>query len=500
MRTSLTGKREPFIDGFSVQASSRGATNGFVAGKRQVLAVIPRIACLFACLVSSKVSNAAINIVGNDALANVDGLSGVSQVSTLSIQSNPALLNLDGLVNLESVSGSLTVKNNSSLDNCAGLARVLGWPDGPPDDSVGGTIDISGNGGPAFSPAPPGTGSGCASADEILSSVSAPSQPVITRHSTSQGNLSLFFNESISTNTAFPVTGYQAFCSSSLADFSDSPAAKLLDNVPVTRRLRVDGEASSVSFFDAFIEVSIDITHSDPTDLSVKLTSPEGTALLLWDQNFAGSQNLQGTFPTTLTPVDSLLGVADEALDGQWALTAEDVSVGPIVREGVFNSWGLRITESGAFTAGGSSPVKLQGLGRGRNYSCTVTPVTALGQSAVSEAYIANVPVELPQSPVIVSTDYEDESITLVFSSRDNGGTDITGYEATCTNGTNTFTGTSTSSPITVSGLTNDVAYTCTVTATNSVGTSSASAATDPITPEATATGLPIWLLYQAAQ
>jgi len=94
----------------------------------------------------------------------------------------------------------------------------------------------------------------------------------------------------------------------------------------------------------------------------------------------------------------------------------------------------------------------------------------------------------------------EDGKIILTVSVSDNGGTDITGYEATCTDGTNTFTGTSTSSPITVSGLTNDVAYTCTVTATNSVGTSSPSAATDPITPEETATGLPIWLLYQATQ
>ena len=59
-----------------------------------------------------------------------------------------------------------------------------------------------------------------------------------------------------------------------------------------------------------------------------------------------------------------------------------------------------------------------------------------------------------------------------------------TSYSASCTDGTNTFTGTSTSSPVTVSGLVS-IAYTCTVTATNSVGTSSSSAATDPITPEA---------------
>jgi hypothetical protein len=90
--------------------------------------------------------------------------------------------------------------------------------------------------------------------------------------------------------------------------------------------------------------------------------------------------------------------------------------------------------------------------------------------------------------------------VTLRVSVADNGGADITQYDATCTDGTNTFTGTSTSSPITVSGLTNDVAYTCTLTATNSVGTSSASTATDPITPEELSAGLPIWLLYEASK
>ena len=106
----------------------------------------------------------------------------------------------------------------------------------------------------------------------------------------------------------------------------------------------------------------------------------------------------------------------------------------------------------------------------------------------------------VPARPVITETEINSEEITLSFVVGDNGGASITGYNATCTDGTNTFTGTSTSSPITVSGLTNDVAYTCKVTATNSVGTSSVSAATASITPEETATGLPIWLLYQATQ
>jgi hypothetical protein len=102
------------------------------------------------------------------------------------------------------------------------------------------------------------------------------------------------------------------------------------------------------------------------------------------------------------------------------------------------------------------------------------------------------------QPPVFIVTENSNQRFRRLGEV--DSGASITGYNATCTDGTNTFNGTSTSSPITVSGLTDDVAYTCTVTATNSVVTSSASAATDPITPEETYTGLPIWLLYEANQ
>ena len=105
-----------------------------------------------------------------------------------------------------------------------------------------------------------------------------------------------------------------------------------------------------------------------------------------------------------------------------------------------------------------------------------------------------------PSAPTNVRFDYGDGEIYLSFQIDEDGGLPVTLVTATCTDGSNTFSGTSTSSPITVSGLTNEVAYTCTVTATNSVGTSSASAATDPITPDEGSTGLPIWLLYEATQ
>ena len=118
------------------------------------------------------------------------------------------------------------------------------------------------------------------------------------------------------------------------------------------------------------------------------------------------------------------------------------------------------------------------------------------------QAYAMSAPKEVPSgmptNVTITRSDFGDGEITL-WVTADEGDSAITGYDAICTDGTNTFTGTSTSSAITVSGLTNEVAYTCTVTATNSVGTSSASAETAPITPEETPNGLPIWLIYEAS-
>ncbi|MDG1215392.1 MAG: proprotein convertase P-domain-containing protein, partial [Luminiphilus sp.] len=102
-----------------------------------------------------------------------------------------------------------------------------------------------------------------------------------------------------------------------------------------------------------------------------------------------------------------------------------------------------------------------------------------------------------PGTPTVDRTDYGDGEILLYVSAGSGGAP--TGYMASCSDGSRIITGTSASSPVTVTGLSNDTAYTCTVTASNNSGTSNASAATAAITPGASS-GLPIWLLYQATQ
>jgi hypothetical protein len=108
------------------------------------------------------------------------------------------------------------------------------------------------------------------------------------------------------------------------------------------------------------------------------------------------------------------------------------------------------------------------------------------------------VPLVIPSTPQITNTDYGNEEIYLTVS--DSGSSPVTSYTAICTDGTTRYTGTSSTSRITVSGLTNGVGYSCSVTATNAVGTSPASASSPPIVPEYIPTGLPIWLLYEASK
>jgi hypothetical protein len=106
----------------------------------------------------------------------------------------------------------------------------------------------------------------------------------------------------------------------------------------------------------------------------------------------------------------------------------------------------------------------------------------------------------VPPQPSISATDYEDGTITLYATVSEDGGYPVTEYKAACRSENSTAIVSSSTSPITVSGLTNGVAYVCSVTATNALGTSVASVATAPIIPEERVWGLPIWLIYQATQ
>lgn len=119
--------------------------------------------------------------------------------------------------------------------------------------------------------------------------------------------------------------------------------------------------------------------------------------------------------------------------------------------------------------------------------SCTIDADQA-GDSATNAATTATetftVNAIVPGAPTIGSATAGDTEATVTFTApASTGGTTILAGGYTVTANPGGATGTGSSSPITVTGLTNGVAYTFTVTATNSAGTGAASAASNSIIP-----------------
>ena len=100
----------------------------------------------------------------------------------------------------------------------------------------------------------------------------------------------------------------------------------------------------------------------------------------------------------------------------------------------------------------------------------------------VGTPYIIKRPATVSHAPTIGTAKGGDAEATVAFTipANDGGGV-ISSY--TVNSNPNGITATGTSSPITITGLTNGTTYTFTVTATNSAGSSTASAASNSVTP-----------------
>ena len=88
-----------------------------------------------------------------------------------------------------------------------------------------------------------------------------------------------------------------------------------------------------------------------------------------------------------------------------------------------------------------------------------------------------------PAPPTIGVATAGNGSASVAFTPGFNGGSGVTRFDAACTsaNGGDPANGFDTASPIVVTGLMNGFTYTCTVTATSTLGTSVASAASNPV-------------------
>ncbi len=109
--------------------------------------------------------------------------------------------------------------------------------------------------------------------------------------------------------------------------------------------------------------------------------------------------------------------------------------------------------------------------------------------SSVKEVTLAKTSnVTVPGAPQNVTAVAGDRSAVVSFSPpANNGGSSILSYIVTVSPGSMVFSGIS--SPITVTGLTNGISYTFTVSAVNTAGTGPASVPSAPVTPKAVVEG-----------
>ena len=119
------------------------------------------------------------------------------------------------------------------------------------------------------------------------------------------------------------------------------------------------------------------------------------------------------------------------------------------------------------------------GLNSNQIYYYKVAAINAVDTGPLSTAANAT-STTVPQAPTIGTATAGNAQATVTYMVNATGGKAISTFTATSSPGSLTGTG---ASPITVTGLTNETAYTFTVTATNANGTSTASDASNSVTP-----------------
>jgi hypothetical protein len=167
-----------------------------------------------------------------------------------------------------------------------------------------------------------------------------------------------------------------------------------------------------------------------------------------------------------------------------------DAAFTPGAGGGLVSSY-TAISSPGSITgSASSSPVRVTGLTQGTAYTFTVVATNGYGNSLASSSSSSVTPTSVPQAPTIGSPTVINgisygsaSSVTLGVTANATGGKTISNYKYSIDNSTYTaLSPASTTSPLTIPGLTGGISYTIKLKAVNDNGDSSASSASSSIT------------------
>jgi subtilisin-like proprotein convertase family protein len=88
------------------------------------------------------------------------------------------------------------------------------------------------------------------------------------------------------------------------------------------------------------VQVPVEIAHTYIGDLTLTLTSTEGTSVVLHARSGGSTDDIRGTYPIDLSPAESLDVLAGESFAGSWKLSVLDQAGGDT---GTLESWSLEI-------------------------------------------------------------------------------------------------------------------------------------------------------------
>ncbi|MEE9303783.1 MAG: zinc-dependent metalloprotease family protein [Thiotrichaceae bacterium] len=145
-----------------------------------------------------------------------------------------------------------------------------------------------------------------------------------------------FFTQGANTNKPFALTIPTGTSQNTKLSNTTAQAIPDNNNSGITSTISISGVGVIAN---PTITIDIDISHTYRGDISMSLTSPQGTIVQLKATDGDDSNdNIIGNFPTTFTPVNSLSAFNGENLNGTWTLKAIDNFN---LDTGTLNNWSI---------------------------------------------------------------------------------------------------------------------------------------------------------------